>query len=110
MSNDPNIGALRHRVTLEAPVTSADGAGGRNVTWSAIATLWVAIEPVSAAEVAVADRLDGRVTHRITLRHRADVVGGMRLTMDGRVFRILVAHDPDEAGRWTEILAEEEGR
>lgn len=106
MSNDPKIGALRHRVTLEEPVTSADGAGGRSVTWSAVATLWAAIEPVGAAEVTVADRLDGRVT----LRDRADIVGGMRLTMDGRIFRVLVAHDPDEAGRWTEILAEEESR
>ena len=38
------------------------------------------------------------------------VIGGMRLTSDGRQFRILIAHDPDELRRWTECLAEEEGR
>ena len=33
-------GRLRHRVTLEAPVETDDGAGGVILNWSAILSLW----------------------------------------------------------------------
>jgi len=110
VSANPSIGRLRHRVTVEQPVTTDDGGGGATTNWSPVATLWGAIEPASAAEIDAYDRLEGRITHRVVIRHRSDVAGGMRLTHEGRVFRILVVHDPDETGRWSETLAEEEGR
>ncbi len=110
MSANPEIGRLRHRMTLEEPVATGDSGGGRTVTWSSRGEVWAAIEHAGAAEVRFAGRIDGRVTHRVTLRPRADVSGGMRLTMDGRVFRVLVAHDPTETGRWLELLVEEDGR
>lgn len=110
MSGDPAIGALRQRVTIESPVRAEDGGGGATVTWAEVAEVWAAIAPASANERDIAGRLDGVVSHRVVLRFRGDLAGGMRLRHDGRVFRVLVAHDPDERRRWTQCLVEEEGR
>lgn len=46
----PLIGALRHRVTLEAPVDAPDGAGGYTRSFTPIANLWARITPSGARE------------------------------------------------------------
>lgn len=101
-------GKLSCRVTLERPIRSADGAGGATVAWEEIATLWAAIEPVAAGEIFGADRLSTRITHRITIRFREDVEGGMRIVHRGRLLRIAAWRDPDETRRFLVLEAVEE--
>jgi SPP1 family predicted phage head-tail adaptor len=50
------------------------------------------------------------VTHRVTIRHRADIASGMRLAWDMRKFLILTVHDPDETGRYLVLRTREDGR
>jgi SPP1 family predicted phage head-tail adaptor len=99
---------LSSRVVLERPVRTADGAGGATVDWDEVATLWARIEAVVAGERFAADRLATRVTHRITLRFRADVAGGMRIRHRGRVLVVTAWRDPDETGRFLVLDATEE--
>lgn len=106
--NGLDPGQLSSRVALERPVRTSDGSGGATVDWAEVATLWAAIEPVAAGEAFAADRLATRVTHRITIRHRADVEGGMRIVHRGRVLRIEAWRDPDEARRFLVLEAVEE--
>jgi SPP1 family predicted phage head-tail adaptor len=47
------------------------------------------------------------VTHRIWLRWRDDLVGGMRLRKGARLFVIRAFRDPDEAGRYALCDCEE---
>ncbi|WP_029075565.1 phage head closure protein [Kaistia adipata] len=100
-------GQLSSRVVLERPVRAADGAGGATVDWVEVATLWARIEPVAAGERFAADRLATRVSHRITLRFRADVAGGMRIRHRGRVLAVVAWRDPDEQRRFLVLDAEE---
>ena len=60
-----NPGLLNRRLTLEAPVESADGAGGVTRSYDAVATLWAQVTPVSAARAFEAEQLGARITHRI---------------------------------------------
>ena len=99
-------GRLRHRVTVESAAGAAEGAGGETVTWDTLATVWAAIEPARVNERIEAGHLSGVVTHVITMRHRDDIAGGMRIVHQGRVFRLLGV-DPDERGRFIEARAEE---
>jgi SPP1 family predicted phage head-tail adaptor len=101
-------GQLASRIGLEKPVRTADGSGGATVDWDEVAMLWARIEPVSAGERFAADRLATRVTHRITLRFRADVEGGMRIRHRGRVFAVVAWRDPDETRRFIVLDATEE--
>lgn len=108
--NEPAIGALRERVTLQQPVEADDGAGGVAVTWSGVATVWAAIRPRSLREAEVSGRLDGIVTHAVMIRHRTDVRGGWRIVFGNRELRVLAVQDSDGRKRFTECLCEEEGR
>lgn len=100
-------GALSARLTLEGPVETPDGQGGAERSFAALATLWAAIEPMAARADEAAGTLPVTVTHRIRLRHRGDIAGGMRLRMGTRIFAIHAFRDPDETGRYTLCDCEE---
>jgi SPP1 family predicted phage head-tail adaptor len=93
-------------VVIEAATTAPDGAGGGTSTWEAIASTWALVEPVAGTERIVAGHLTGIVTHVVTMRHRADVTGGMRVLYRGRTYRVLVATDLDERRRYLALKTE----
>ena len=93
-------GALDARLVLEQAVETPDGQGGVAVSFSALATLWARIEPVAAKAQEAAGAVPVSVTHRIWLRRRDGLSGGMRLRKGARLFTIRAARDPDETGRY----------
>ena len=99
-------GDLRARLVLEHPVETADGAGGVTRGFAATATIWAAVTPVSARGDVDADGLAATVTHRITIRRRADVTTRHRLREGARIFRIVSLRDQDGRGRFIEIEAQ----
>lgn len=101
-------GRLRCRMTLSTPVETPDGAGGATVVWTDVATLWARLDPVGANERRIADHLATVATHRITIRWRDDIAGGMRFTWRGRSFRVTAVHDPDETRRYLVAATVEE--
>lgn len=106
MTLDP--GAFTARLVLERPVETPDGQGGLLRGFETLATVWARIEPASASlrETAGAER--ATVTHRIWLRRRDGIAGGMRLRKGTRLFAIRLCRDPDETGRYTLCHCEEE--
>lgn len=75
-----NAGKLRHRVTIQKPVeTQDDESGAVDVVWHDVATVWAAIEPLSAREFIAAQAEDSRISARVTIRYRQDVTAKMRL-------------------------------
>jgi SPP1 family predicted phage head-tail adaptor len=102
-----DIGDLRHRLVLEQPVETPDGAGGVARSFAALATLWAKVTPVSARERMEAAARGATVTHRIVIRARGGVTTRHRLRLGARIFRIAALHDEDESGRFTVIEAEE---
>ena len=105
--SDAPLGAMRHRVALQAPVATPDGAGGATVTWSTVASLWGRLEWLSGDERMQADRPEQASRHRIVTRWRSGVDAGRRLTLGERVFDIRVATDPDGGRRRLVCMVEE---
>jgi SPP1 family predicted phage head-tail adaptor len=101
------VGKLRHRVTLQQPVDTDDGAGGTTRTWSEVATLWARIEPMSADERVAAERIEAAADTRITIRWRAGVTSTMRFSFGTRVFEIRGLTDREERHRFLDCLCEE---
>lgn len=93
-------GAFTARLTLERAMETPDGQGGAVISHVAFDAAWARIEPVSAARRAVAGASPMTVTHRIWLRHRADIESGVRLRKGTRVFELRTFRDPDETGRY----------
>ncbi len=100
-------GLLDARLVLERPVETPDGQGGATIGFAALATLWGRIEPVAAKAEEAAGTLRMTVTHRIRLRRRDDLAGGMRLRKGARVFMLRAFRDLDETGRYTLCDCEE---
>ncbi|PTW57657.1 SPP1 family predicted phage head-tail adaptor [Breoghania corrubedonensis] len=103
------ISDLATRLTVQRPVITDDGAGGAVTSFEPAGAIWGAVMVRGMAERFSDERLDGVVTHRIRLRAPSQVAGGWRLIKGARVFRVLAASDPDDRGRWLDLLAEEEG-
>ncbi|EZP51390.1 phage head closure protein [Delftia sp. RIT313] len=81
-------GKLRHRVRIEAYTEQRDSSGEviQNqetgevlMTWSEVATVWAAVEPLSAREFIQSAATQSQVTARITIRQRDDLLPSMRL-------------------------------
>jgi SPP1 family predicted phage head-tail adaptor len=102
-----NLGDLKHRLLLEQPVESADGAGGVTRSYATVATVWAALTPSAARSEVAADALGAEVTHEIVIRFRADVTTRHRLRDGSRIFRILALRDQDGNGRFLSIQAQE---
>jgi len=100
-------GRLNARLVLERPEEVPDGQGGATVGFATVATLWASIEPVAMRAEEAAGTLPVTVTHRIRLRRRGDLAGGMWLRKGARRFAIRAFRDPDETGRYTLCDCEE---
>jgi SPP1 family predicted phage head-tail adaptor len=102
-------GALRRRLTLEAPQRVGDEAACAAITWSTVATLWAAVMPREGREIVDADGLAGRVSHKIEIRWRSDVTAAMRLRDGAVLYAIHAVRDGDDHRRRLVCLVEELG-
>jgi SPP1 family predicted phage head-tail adaptor len=100
-------GELRHRLVLEAPVETPDGAGGVSRSYATLAAVWAKVTPVAARSEVVADDPGATVTHQIVVRKRSDMTTQHRFRLGARVYRIVALRDQDASGRFTEIAAQE---
>lgn len=81
-----DAGKLRHRVVIQQLVDLEDSAGevqddlGAMIQeWEDVATVWAAIEPLSAREFIAAQSEQSKVVARVTIRYRDDINFTMRL-------------------------------
>lgn len=103
-------GAFTARLVLEAPVATPDGQGGAEIAHAAVASVWTRIEPLRASVAEAAGAEAATITHRVWLRYRTDVTGGMRLRKGARVLAIRAWRDPDETRRYLVCDCEETAR
>ncbi|RTL71914.1 MAG: head-tail adaptor protein [Hyphomicrobiales bacterium] len=103
------IGALDRRLALEAPSDTADGAGGLVTGWTLVAEVWANVAPSTGSERYLSDALRVQVSHRITIRSRADITPAMRLRDGARVFRISAILDRARRNRLVLLCLEEQG-
>ena len=101
------IGRLRHRLVLEAPARTSDGAGGAVVQWTPVACMWAEIRPIRQASGVKAEKMAASVTHRITVRSGCDVTTSMRFRQGERIFEIDGLQDDDGRGRFLTYVVRE---
>lgn len=82
-------GKLRHKMTLQEPVTTQDTTTGEMVTvWTDVAKVWASLEPLSANAFVAAGAEQSEVTARATIRYRGGVTSKMRLVYRGMYYDI----------------------
>lgn len=81
-------GKLRHRVSIERIVRTQDeDTGAITETWTEVAKVWAAIEPLSAREFVQSAAGQSEVTARITIRTR-EILATDRIAHRGVVYNI----------------------
>lgn len=106
-------GRLRHRITLQAPRDLLDSNGDviQNQetgevarVWEDVATVWAAIEPLSAREFIAAQAVQSKVTTKIIIRHREVDASWRALHVRGILTTVYNIHgvipDPDSMLEW----------
>lgn len=82
-------GKLRHRITIQRKEqTQNPNTGAMTTTWATVATVWAAVEPLSAREFIAAQAVQSDVSVRITMRYRPGITSAMRLLHDGKTYNI----------------------
>jgi len=93
-------GTLRHRCTLQRKQQTQNPQTGAMVTtWVTEATVWAAVEPLSAREFVAAQAVQANVSVRITVRYRPGITSAMRLLHDGKVYGITGVLADKDSGR-----------
>lgn len=103
----PSIGAMRLRMTLEAPTDAPDDAGSMTRTYAPLAELWAEVTALSGEARFVAERQEQAITCRVRIRWRAGVTSQMRLVRGARKLLIHSVYDPDERRRFLVCRCEE---
>jgi SPP1 family predicted phage head-tail adaptor len=88
-----NIASFRDRLTLEQPVRTPEGGGGASVAWQTLAEMWAHVRPITGDERLRHDQVAGRLTHRVSIRHRPGVAPAMRFRQGVRIYEIVAVLD-----------------
>jgi SPP1 family predicted phage head-tail adaptor len=100
-------GALRNRVSIEAPPTDQDTSGAPTGPWSLVTMLWAAIEPLQGREYYEASQHPSAVDHRIRVRYTAGIAPAMRVRLGERLFDIEAVIDVGERREQLHLMAKE---
>jgi SPP1 family predicted phage head-tail adaptor len=86
MSLDP--GRLRHRVTIQRPVSVQNATTGKlSTSWANVAVnIAAAIEPLSVREFVAAHAMQSEITTRIVIRYRAGLTAEMRIVHGSKLY------------------------
>jgi len=102
------IGDMRHRITFQQEVKTADGHKGFTVAWQDVVIVWASVEPLSGREYFYSHQIKAEVTHRVKTRYRTGITVKMRIKHRDRVLTIESILDKRERREELEILCREE--
>jgi SPP1 family predicted phage head-tail adaptor len=101
------IGALRHRITIEAPVETQGEDGTVTQAWETYAAVWASIEPLIGKEYFAQQREQAAVSHKIRMRALDGVTHKMRVSWGPRLFEIESALNVGERNRELVLMCRE---
>ena len=93
MARALRAGDLDQRVQLEHRISSPDGGGGYETSWSPIGSIWAKVEPLGASESLIAQQSESVVRYQVWVRWRPDLSADMRLIWRGKTLDIVGVAD-----------------
>lgn len=100
-------GQLRQRVTIQEKDPTQDEYGEPAPTWSDVATVWAAVEPLRGGEFLEARRLGAEVTTRIRIRYRDGITPEMRVVGGDHTYDIEAVIHVEERQREIQLMCRE---
>ena len=100
-------GDLRHRVTIQRLVGTRDSYGEVQGSWTDVATVWAAVEPLRGREFLEAQMAQAAATIRVRIRYRADLTPEMRVVYGSQLLNIRAVIDVEGRHRELWLMCEE---
>jgi len=108
-----SIGKLRHRVSIQLN-TPVYTLGVPADSWATIETVYASVEPLSSSEQRHALQNAETVTHKITMRYRADIgtadtemLPKYQILFGSLIFEVRSVIFPDFRDRWVIVHCEQ---
>lgn len=99
-----NPGELDRRLVIEAPVETADDAGGVVRGYEDAATVWASVRPETMRAAVEADAAGDAVTYRILMRAGRDLTVRHRLRDGAQRYRIIAVREWRERRAGSRLL------
>ena len=100
-------GFLRHRVTIEMPISATNARGEKTKDWVTYRTVWAGIQQTSGRDFLDVHQTETETTATITMRYIAGVKANMRIKHWNRYYEIVHPINTEEQGRQLQILVRE---
>lgn len=100
-------GMLREPITIQRQLSVSDGMGGQSIQWIDLFATRAHVKPLSGREAVQAMQLQGSITHRITMRYRADLTALDRIIMRGQPLQIRAVINVEMQNRWLELACDQ---
>lgn len=84
-----NPGLLDRKITIERPVSTPDGMGGRSTAWETLCTTWALFKPPKMRQEVVQGGIASVVTHEITIRFCSGITPGCRVVEGDRTYGVI---------------------
>ena len=107
MKGIAEIGAFRHKITIQQATETQGDDGAVVQAWATFATPYAEIVPLSGSENYVAQGITASVAYRITCRYVSGVIPKMRILWGSRDFLIYAVRNLDEQNRFLVMTCEE---
>lgn len=103
----PPIGTLTDRVQLRRRQVTGEDAGGHDVLFVPIATVWSRVRPLSARQAIVTNGRAVEASHAVVLRFRSDLKPRDRMVFRGRTLEVISAEDMNGRRAYLRCLCSE---
>lgn len=100
-------GQLRQRVTIQEKDVTRDTHGAEEITWTDLATVWAAVEPLTGREWIEGRQETAGVSTRIRIRYRSGITPEMRVSFGDITFNILSVIHVQERERELHLMCRE---
>ena len=100
-------GPLRQRVTIQEKSASQNTYGEEVITWTDLATVWAAVEPLTGREFLEGKQITAEVSTRIRIRYRSGITPEMRVEFGSIVYDIHSIIHLEEREREIHLICQE---
>jgi len=81
-------GQMWTRITIQQPTATSNAVGEPVLSWSTFATVWAAVDSLSARETERFAETVGFMTHRVRIRYLSGLTSAMRISYRSRILEI----------------------
>jgi SPP1 family predicted phage head-tail adaptor len=100
-------GDLRNRVTIQSKTVVQNSFGEEDITWTELATVWAAVEPLRGREFLDGRMVTAEITTRVRIRYRDGISPEMRVVFGSKVYDVIAVVHIEEREREIHLMCQE---